>query len=170
MFFQNFNNWIDSGFSNYKFTSDGEVHRLVTRLAIENILHPFQPWILGQKNFPTKFAIMTKIPLIVFSLEMSRQQIIYRFLASNANINSNRLKSGKMTLTEWKKVSKSMKEFSELPIFIDDNPNLGLNDIRSRLQKILTDKNDLQSVIPSNTLLSLIERGKNDAHLFFPMR
>ena len=36
--------------------------------------------------------------------------------------------------------------------------------------KILTDKNGLQSVIPSNTLLSLIERGKNDAHLFFPMR
>ena len=66
MGFSNFNNWIDSGFSNYKFTSDGEVHRLVTRLAIENILHPFQPWILGQKNFPTKFAIMTKIPLIVY--------------------------------------------------------------------------------------------------------
>ena len=36
--------------------------------------------------------------------------------------------------------------------------------------KILTDKNELQSVLPSNTLLSLIERGKNDAHLFFPMR
>ena len=36
--------------------------------------------------------------------------------------------------------------------------------------KILTDKNDLQSVLPSNSLLSLIESGKNDAHLFFPMR
>lgn len=82
-----------------------------------------------------------KIPLIVFSLEMSRQQIIYRFLASNSQINSNRLKSGKMTLTEWKKVSQSMKQFSELPIFIDDNPNLGLNDIRNRLRKILTQKN-----------------------------
>ena len=45
-----------------------------------------------------------------------------------------------MTLTEWKKVSQSMKEFSELPIFIDDNPNLGLNNIRGRLRKILTKK------------------------------
>ena len=64
--FANFNNWVDSGFSNYKFTADGEVHKLITRLSIENILHPFQPWILGQKNYPTKFAIMSKIPLIVY--------------------------------------------------------------------------------------------------------
>ena len=48
--YDNFTNWIDSGFSNYKFTADGEIHRLITRLAIENILHPFQPWILGQKT------------------------------------------------------------------------------------------------------------------------
>ena len=88
-----------------------------------------------------------KIPLIVFSLEMSRQQIIYRFLASHSEINSNRLKSGKMTLTEWKKVSQSMKEFSELPIFIDDNPNLELNNIRSRLRKILTNQNKEAIVI-----------------------
>ena len=78
------------------------------------------------------------IPLIIFSLEMSRQQIIYRFLASISKINSNRLKSGKMTLTEWKKVSESMKLISNFPIFIDDNPNLSLTEIRSRLRKILT--------------------------------
>lgn len=88
-------------------------------------------------NIVTKY----RIPLIIFSLEMSRQQIIYRFLASHSEINSNRLKSGKMTLIEWKKVSQSMKTFSELPIFIDDNPNLTLNSIRSRLRKILTKKN-----------------------------
>ena len=95
------------------------------------------------KNIVTKY----KIPLIIFSLEMSRQQIIYRFLASHSEINSNRLKSGKMTLTEWKKVSQCMKEFSELPIFIDDNPNLGLNNIRGRLKKILTKKNKEAIVI-----------------------
>ncbi len=85
------------------------------------------------RNIVKKYSI----PLIIFSLEMSRQQIIYRFLASLSNINSNRLKSGKMTLTEWKKVSESMKLLSNLPIFIDDNPNLSLTEIRSRLRKIL---------------------------------
>ena len=87
------------------------------------------------------------IPLIIFSLEMSRQQIIYRFLASISKINSNRLKSGKMTLTEWKKVSEAMKIISDLPIFIDDNPNLNLTDIRSRLRKILTKKSNEGIVI-----------------------
>ena len=63
--FNNFENWINTGFSNYKFSPDGDVHRIMTRLSLENILHPFQPWILGQKNFPTKFAEMIKIPLTI---------------------------------------------------------------------------------------------------------
>ena len=82
------------------------------------------------------------IPLIIFSLEMTRQQIIYRFLATEANINGNRLKSGKMNQAEWKNLSLAMKNISELPIYIDDNPNLNINDIRSKLKKILlTNKN-----------------------------
>jgi replicative DNA helicase len=52
---------------------------------------------------------------------MSRQQIIYRFIAYASEINTNRLKSGKMSSLEWKTLSKTMKMISELPIFIDDN-------------------------------------------------
>jgi replicative DNA helicase len=70
---------------------------------------------------------------------MSRQQIIYRFIAYASEINTNRLKSGKMRL-EWKTLSKTMKMISELPIFIDDNPNLNLTDIRSKLRKVFKDK------------------------------
>jgi replicative DNA helicase len=73
---------------------------------------------------------------------MSRQQIIYRFLATQSNINANRLKSGKMNQSEWKELSLSMKTISELPIYIDDNPNLTISDIQSKLKKILlTNKN-----------------------------
>lgn len=88
---------------------------------------------LGQ-NVVSKY----KIPLIIFTLEMSRQQIIYRLLSTSSQINSNRLKSGKMTQAEWNVLSNSMKEVSELPIFIDDNPNLTISDIRSKLRKILS--------------------------------
>jgi replicative DNA helicase len=84
------------------------------------------------KNVVSKY----KIPLVVFSLEMSRQQIIYRFLSNISQINSSRLKSGKMTSQEWKLLSQSMKELSELPIFVEDSPNLTINDIRSTLRKI----------------------------------
>lgn len=80
------------------------------------------------------------IPLILFTLEMSRQQILYRFLASDAQINLSRLKSAKMTSEEWKKFSLSMKTISELPIFIDDNPNINLFEIRSKIRKIFHEK------------------------------
>ena len=93
-------------------------------------------------NLAKNIVFQYNIPLIIFSLEMSRQQIIYRFLATQSNINANRLKSGKMNQAEWKELSLSMKDISELPIYIDDNPNLTISDIRSKLKKILlTNKN-----------------------------
>jgi replicative DNA helicase len=82
-----------------------------------------------------------KIPLLIFSLEMSRQQIIYRLISTDSEINSNRLKSGKMNAWEWKLLSKSMKEISELPIFIDDDPNINISDIRSKIKKIIHENN-----------------------------
>ena len=86
------------------------------------------------KNVVEKY----NVPIVIFTLEMSRQQIIYRFISTASNINANRLKSGKMTSKEWKNLSISMKKISDLPIFIDDNPNLTLTDIRSKLRKIFT--------------------------------
>jgi len=91
-------------------------------------------------NLGSKIVSKYKIPLIVFTLEMSRQQIIYRFLSTHSNINYTRLKSGKMTKEEWNILSKSMREMADLPIFIDDNPNLTINDIRSRLRTIFSTK------------------------------
>ena len=63
---KNFYNWIDAGLSNYLFTLDNKIHRLMTRLSLENILHPFQPWVLGHMNFPIKFAAMMKIPFMMY--------------------------------------------------------------------------------------------------------
>ena len=88
------------------------------------------------KNIVEKY----NVPLLIFSLEMSRQQIIYRFISSDSNINASRLKSAKMSPSEWKSLDTSMKKISKLPIFIDDNPNLTLIDIRLKLRKIFTKK------------------------------
>nr|YP_009545371.1 replicative DNA helicase [Mallomonas splendens]AYO28525.1 replicative DNA helicase [Mallomonas splendens] len=95
------------------------------------------------KNIVEKY----QIPLVIFSLEMSRQQIIYRFLSSQAKINTNRLKSGKMTSFEWENLRKSMIFLSEMPLYIDDNPNLTLNDIKIKLKKIFTEKNQTGLII-----------------------
>ncbi|HBF67010.1 MAG TPA: N-acetyl sugar amidotransferase [Candidatus Magasanikbacteria bacterium] len=61
---KNFQAWIHAGFDNFLFTPNGKVHRLLTRLAVENIFHPFQPFMIGQKCFSPKMAVMQKIPLV----------------------------------------------------------------------------------------------------------
>lgn len=58
--------WIHAGFDNVLFTPNGRVHRLITRLSVENLLHPFQPFILGQKNLAPKIAVQYDIPLIFY--------------------------------------------------------------------------------------------------------
>jgi len=63
---RNFQAWIHAGFENILYTPNGRVQRLMTRLAVENILHPFQPFILGQKNLPPKIALQLKIPLVFY--------------------------------------------------------------------------------------------------------
>jgi N-acetyl sugar amidotransferase len=63
----NFNNWIaKGGFDNILFNPNGKIHRYLTRAALLNILHPFQPFIIGQKNFPAKIAYLYNIPLIFY--------------------------------------------------------------------------------------------------------
>jgi N-acetyl sugar amidotransferase len=63
---QNFQSWIHAGFDNYLMTPNGRVHRLLTRLAVEILLHPFQPFILGQKNLAPKMAALHDIPLVIY--------------------------------------------------------------------------------------------------------
>lgn len=64
---KNFRNWIDvGGYDNVSFNYNGKVHKLLTRLAIENLLHPFQPFILGQKNIAPKIALKYGVPLIFY--------------------------------------------------------------------------------------------------------
>lgn len=64
--FQNFQNWIHSGFDNILYSPDGKVHRLLTKLAFENLVHPFQPFILGQKSIGPRFSSLFGIPLIFY--------------------------------------------------------------------------------------------------------
>ena len=64
--YKNFKNWINTGSDNILFTPNGKTHRLLTRLALEKLLHPFQPFILGQKTLAAKIAKMYQIPLIFY--------------------------------------------------------------------------------------------------------
>lgn len=65
--FRNFQNWVHvGGFDNFLFTPNGKTHRLLTRNAFLHLLHPFQPFILGQKTYAVKMATRFNIPLIFY--------------------------------------------------------------------------------------------------------
>jgi N-acetyl sugar amidotransferase len=65
--YRNFRKWIEvGGFDNLSYNQNGRIMKLLTRLSIENILHPFQTFILGQKNLAPKIALQYKIPLIFY--------------------------------------------------------------------------------------------------------
>ncbi len=58
--------WINAGFDNILKTPNSRVHRLLTRLALENLFHPFQPFIIGQKSIAAKFSALYDIPLVFY--------------------------------------------------------------------------------------------------------
>ena len=63
---KNFQAWIHAGFDNLLMTPNGRVHRLLTRIALEQIFHPFQPFMLGQKNISPRMALKYDIPLVFY--------------------------------------------------------------------------------------------------------
>lgn len=63
---KNFQSWIHAGFDNFLCTPNGRIHRLITRLAVENLFHPFQPFMFGQKALAPKMALLHKIPLVFY--------------------------------------------------------------------------------------------------------
>lgn len=63
---RNHDRWMHAGFDNYLCTPNGRVHRLLTRLAVDNLLHPFQPFILGQKILGPRMAAQFGIQLVFF--------------------------------------------------------------------------------------------------------
>ena len=89
----------------------------------------------------------SKLPILFFSLEMSKEQIMYRLLSIETNINQSRLKTGKLYQKDWLKLNKIIKIMSKLPFFIDDTPYLSIQDIRSKIKMILFEQTHIGLII-----------------------
>jgi replicative DNA helicase len=89
----------------------------------------------------------SKLPIIFFSLEMSKEQIMYRLLAMETNVNQIRLKNGKLSQNDWIKVNKMVNILSKLPLFIDDTSDLSIHNIRSKIKTIMFEQNQVGLVI-----------------------
>jgi replicative DNA helicase len=89
----------------------------------------------------------SKLPVLIFSLEMSKEQIMYRLLTMETNISQMRLKSGKIYQNDWLKLNKIIKILSKLPFFIDDTSDLTIQDIRSKIKTLLFEQTEIGLII-----------------------
>ena len=89
----------------------------------------------------------SNLPVLFFSLEMSKEQLTYRLLTNETDITNLRLKTGNLYKEDWKKLNSTIKNLSTLPFFIDDSPNPSIQDIKSKIKKILFDHNQIGLII-----------------------
>jgi len=89
----------------------------------------------------------TKLPVIFFSLEMSKEQLTYRLLTHETDITNLRLKSGNLYKEDWSLLNQTMKNLSTFPLFLDDTPNPSIQDLKSKLKKILFEQGQIGLVI-----------------------
>ncbi|MBW4683602.1 MAG: replicative DNA helicase [Komarekiella atlantica HA4396-MV6] len=87
-------------------------------------------------NLAHNIAATYKLPVAVFSLEMSKEQLTQRLLASEAQIESSYLRSGRLSQTQWEPLSRAIGILSEMPIYIDDTPNITVTQMRSQARRL----------------------------------
>lgn len=98
-------------------------------------------------NLAKNMSELQNFPIVIFSLEMSRQQLIYRFLASEAQISSTKLQSGKINSKNWYSINKSIYYLSNLRIYLDDTLTNSLKDIKLKLLKLKSKSKQIGAII-----------------------
>ncbi|MCC2313552.1 replicative DNA helicase [Cellulomonas xiejunii] len=132
------------------------------------ISHPTHLYLAGELMIPThnstlgidivrSSAIKHNMAAVVFSLEMSRNEITMRLLAAEARVHLQKLRTGAMGEDDWAKIAATMGRISEAPLFIDDSPNMSLMEIRAKCRR-LKQRHDLKLVVID--YLQLMTSGK----------
>ena len=98
-------------------------------------------------NIAQEVGIRKKLPVAVFSLEMSKEQLVQRMLCSEAEIDANRLRTGHMQAEDWSRLSKAMGEFADAPIFIDDSAGISVMEVRAKCRRLCMEQGNLGLVV-----------------------
>ncbi|MEV7356056.1 replicative DNA helicase [Kitasatospora sp. NPDC091276] len=124
--------------------------------ALTNGLHPGQMIVIAARpamgkstlalDFARACSIQNKLPSVIFSLEMGRNEIAMRLLSAEARVALHHMRSGNMTDDDWTRVARRMPDVSEAPLFIDDSPNLSMMEIRAKCRR-LKQRNDIKLVV-----------------------
>ena len=98
-------------------------------------------------NIAQNVGIKAKVPVAIFSLEMSKQQLMQRMLCSHAEVDSQKLKTGNMQSKDWEKLAEAMDKFAKAKIYIDDTSGCTLTDIRAKCRRLKMAEKDLGLVV-----------------------
>ena len=105
---------------------------------------------MGKSAFVTNIAeyvgITEKIPLAIFSLEMSKEQLTQRMLCSQARVNAHKVRTGFLAQSDWPKLTSAAGRLSEAPVFIDDTPGISVLELRAKARRLKT-QHDIQLVV-----------------------
>ncbi|MGI5493042.1 replicative DNA helicase [Microtetraspora malaysiensis] len=123
-------------------------------VEVDNTDHMYlagQTWIPTHNStlgldFARSAAIKHGMTTVVFSLEMSRNEITMRLLSAEARVALHTMRSGTMSDDDWTRMARRMGEVAEAPLFIDDSPNMSMMEIRAKCRR-LKQRNDLRFVI-----------------------
>ena len=134
---------------------------------VTNGLHPGQMIVIAARpgmgkstlglDFLRSCSIKNRMASVVFSLEMSKSEIVMRLLSAEAKIKLADMRSGRMSDDDWTRLARRMSEISEAPLYIDDSPNLTMMEIRAKARR-LKQKSDLKLVVID--YLQLMTSGK----------
>ena len=91
-------------------------------------------------NIAANAALKADVPVVIFSLEMSKDQMVNRILCSEAMVDSNKVRTGKLE-EDWAKLAEKIGPLSEANIYIDDTPGISIMEIRARCRKLKMEKN-----------------------------
>jgi replicative DNA helicase len=92
-------------------------------------------------NIAAHVAIDNKVPVLIFSLEMSKEQLVMRMLASDARVDASKVRTGRLIQTDWHKLTTAASRLSEAPIYIDDTAGINVLEMRAKARRLKRDKN-----------------------------
>ncbi len=92
-------------------------------------------------------ALEAHRPVLFFSLEMGNLELSQRLLCAEARVDSTKVRNGQLQEDDWKKISRAMGRLAEAPIWIDDNPNLTIMEIRAKARRLKSQIGDLGMIV-----------------------
>lgn len=142
-------------------TGFGDLDTMLSGMQASNLIilaaRPGQGKTAMAMNIAQHVAVKDRTPIGIFSLEMSQEELVDRLLVGQADVDAWKLKTGKLSESDFSKLSQAMGELAEAPIFIDDTPGITLAEIRTKARRLQLEHNIGMIVVD---YLQLVNPGK----------